>query len=477
LAAFVAPGPFSRALTALSTWYLQIFDGWTLFLASACLLFCAGLALTPLGRLKLGGENRQPEFGLLTWGGMMFAAGMGAGLVFWGAAEPLIHTVNPPPGEGLQPLSPEARRYGLALTQFHWGLHAWAIYGVAAVAIGLASAAHGSLMPSAPFGAMPRVARRAIDLIALVAVLFGLVASLGQGVFQMGAGLSVIGVGAEDPSAPRQLLLLFGIAVAYLASAILGLRRGIAVLSNVNIALALALAVFLLIAAPTSPVGRSLTESAVHYIGRFAEFSLTLREEGPARDWTRDWSLTYLLWWVAWTPFVGVFLARISRGRSVRSFITMAVLVPSLVTLLWFSVLGGAAIGLAEAHVDLGVDNFDTAPQATYALLGQLPFALPSSVLTLILVAIFLVTSADSGAYVLAMLSSTDESPGVGARLFWGVVLTILTGAAILSEGGQNVTRAMAVAGALPMTFLLAGQAGATLWRYRPDRWRDLGGS
>jgi choline-glycine betaine transporter len=307
-----------------------------------------------------------------------------------------------------------------------------------------------------------------VDIVALVAVLFGIVASLGQGVFQMGGGLGVVGVGTIEPDLGRQLAILFVVSAAFLASAALGLKRGIAVLSNVNLTLAGLLALFVIAMVPLGAIGEALWQSAAGYLRQIPALSVELRPEGAPREWTRDWSLTYFLWWVAWTPFVGVFLARISRGRTVRSFLAMAVLMPSVATLLWFSIFAGAAFELAQGGVDFGVDSFDTAPQATYALLAELPLPAISSVLTLLLVAVFLVTSADSGAYVLAMLSGGESEPAVAPRLLWGGVLALLTAAAIISEGGQTVTRAMAVAGALPMTFLLAAQGAVTLWQARP---------
>lgn len=475
LLALFLPGAFASAVQSLADGFLRRFDGWTLLMSTLPLVFCLAVLLLPHGRRVIGGPAAKPEFGAVTWTAMMFAAGMGAGLVFWGAAEPLIHAANPPPGEGLLGGTAGARSRALAITQFHWALHAWAIYGVAAISIGMALSGQGPLLPSRPFPFLPPAWRRTIDMIALLAVLFGLVASLGQGVFQVGAGVETITGGTFGGGAGGQALLLLVLMSGYLASAALGLRRGIAVLSNVNVVLAFLLAGFIFLAGPTGAILATLGESAAAYIGSIPELSTSLRPEGPSREWTRDWSLTYFLWWIAWTPFTGVFLARISRGRSLRAFVVAAVLVPSLVTLVWFSVLGGAALHLQAEGADLGISSFASAPLATYRLLESLPFTGLFQLVTMLLVTVFLITSADSGAYVLAMFSEEDSEPAVGPRMFWGLILAALTGAAILSAEGQNITRAMAVAGAIPLTLLLAGQGLVAGWRIFGEPVVDVG--
>ncbi|NNU17591.1 BCCT family transporter [Parvularcula sp. ZS-1/3] len=467
VAALLFPGPFTAGAQWAARVFLETLDGWTLFLASFCLVVCIILTVHPKGRVKIGGEEAEPEFRAITWVAMMFAAGMGAGLVFWGAAEPLIIFLDPPPGDGVLPGTEEARGRALALTQFHWSLHAWAIYAVAAVAIGLSQDVTKSILPSRPFKFLPRPARRAIDIVALVALLFGLVASLGQGVFQINAGLALLTGGAIPEGASAQAIFLFMLTVAYLGSAWLGLREGIAVLSNINMMLAGLLLVFIFVAGPTGEIFATSLETAGAYLSQFVELSTTLRDDGPGREWTRAWSLVYFLWWVAWTPFVGVFLARISRGRTVRSFVFAAVIVPSLMTLVWFSVVGGTALSLQAGGVDLGVTDFGTAPQAAYVLLENLPLTALMQLVTIILVVIFLITSADSGAYVMAMFSEEEPDPSRGGRMFWGLMLAVLTGAAVLSDKGQDATRALAVAGAVPLTFLLAAQGVAALLTLR----------
>lgn len=468
LGGILIPSLTVSILRDTAAWFLRNFEGLTLGVASVCVLVCVWIALSPMGRQRIGGAEARPEFRTLTWLSMLFAAGMGSGMVFWGTAEPVIHAVSPPPGS--EGLSPEAlRRQSLALTQFHWSVHAWSIYAVGALAVAVATARNQPPLPSAPFGRLSPRWRRLIDWGALGAVIFGLVASFGQGVFQMGAGVEKLSGGAIANGLPVQLTLLAVLTVAYLGSAATGLRRGIAILSNLNMGLVFVLAAFVLIAGPTGAILQTLGETAGAYVSSFGQLSVDIRPEGAGRAWTRDWSLTYFLWWVAWTPFVGVFVARISRGRRVRDFILGVILAPVMVTLVWFSIFGGAGLYFEAQGIDLGVRDFATAPAATYSMLSHLPLASLTQGMTLVLVFLFLLTSADSGAYVLGMFSTGTNDPVVGERLFWGLVMAILTVAAILSEGGQAATRAFAVTGAIPLTFLLAAQ-GVSLMMRRRDR-------
>ncbi|MEM6912454.1 MAG: BCCT family transporter [Pseudomonadota bacterium] len=465
LLAMLAPASFGALMETTSRVFLQYFDRWALFLPTACFVLCVVVAVLPQGREVIGGPDAKPQFRTVTWIAMMFAAGMGSGLVFWGAAEPLIHLNVPPPGTGVEAGTDAARQQALAITQFHWGLHAWSIYAVSAMAIGLSLRRGGLILPSAPFSRLPLLWQRAIDWAALIAVMFGIVASLGQGVFQASAGLRVISGAAVENAIGVQIGLLVFITIGYLASAWLGLRRGIAILSNINMIIAVLLASYILVAGPTLSILATIGESITAYLTSFAELSVSLRPEGDARDWTRAWTLTYLLWWIAWTPFVGVFLARISKGRSLRSFVVAAVVVPTIASILWFSILGGAAISQQQAGIDLGVRDFATAPQATYVLLEHLPLTALWQVITMVLIIFFLITSADSGAFVLAMFSERDADPSPESRVYWGGILAALAAAALLARGGQDTTRALAVAGSIPLTVLLAGQGAAMAWR------------
>lgn len=470
-----APGVAARTVRGFADFFLLHFDWLTLGVASGSVVFCLAAALGPWGKLRLGGADARPEFSTLSWLAMLFAAGMGAGLVFWGAAEPLIFTVSPPPG-GAPPETIKAAREAYALVMFHWSVHAWSIYAASALAVAYAAHSGGRApLPSAPFASAPVFVRRAIDWFALFAVIFGVVASLGQGAMQMAAGAERITQGGLHDGEALQIVLLCVLTAAFLASAWGGLKKGIEPLSNVNVVLCGLLIVFIFIAGPTGEIVKAGWRMGVSYLHDLPGLSVELRPEGAARGWTRDWTLTYFLWWIAWTPFVGVFTARISRGRTIREFIAGVVLIPCLVTWVWFATLGGAAVEeqLREG-VDLGVSSFKTAPAATYALLEQFPFTTFTQTMALFLIFIFLVTSADSGAYVMAMFSSRQtRNPPRWERMFWGLALAALTIAALASRKGQDATRAFAVAGAAPLAFLLAAQAWVTARRVYAD-WRAL---
>ncbi len=463
------PGRTTEIIQGFSQWFLQHFDGLTLGIATGSLVICVVAAAGPWGRLRLGGEEARPEFSTVSWLAMLFAAGMGAGLVVWGAAEPLIFTVSPPPGAAT-PETAQAIADAYALTMFHWAFHAWAIYGISALAIGyMAYANNTAPLPSVPFQALPSPWRWLIDWASLFAVTFGIVASLGQGAINMGAGIDrIFGDGSDGIG--TQVLLLLCLLSIYMISAWNGLKGGIEPLSNFNMVLALCLMVFVLIAGPTAQLFGDMAAMGTAYMSQFAQLSLELRPEGEARDWTRAWSLTYFLWWIAWTPFVGVFIARISRGRTIREFLIGVVFIPSVLTLFWFATFGGAAIDVQLTdNVDLGISDFATAPSATYVLMEQFPLTLFTQIATFLLMFTFLVTSADSGSYVMAVFSSRRSGkPPKGERIFWGLILAALTIGAIASAEGQNATRALAVVGAIPLAFLIVAQTfftGQRIWQ------------
>ncbi|MEM9234222.1 MAG: BCCT family transporter, partial [Pseudomonadota bacterium] len=389
----VAAGEVMRAISA---WFFRYFDWLTLLAAGAAVIFCVAICLLPVGRTRIGGDEARPEFQMTTWFAMLFAAGMGSGMVFWGAAEPLVFYFDPPPG-GALPETPEARREALALTQFHWSIHAWAIYAVAGLVVAIAAGKSQAPLPSMPFAGLSLRWRKIIDWLAIIAVIFGVVASLGQGAIQMATGAERITDGGIMAETSSRVAILIVLTVLYLVSAARGLRRGIAVLSNINLVLAVGLALFIFVAGPTTDILRTFWESLTAYGERIVSLSFTLRLEGEARTWTHGWTLTYLLWWIAWAPFVGVFIARISRGRTLREFVGGVVLVPVAVTLVWFSILGGAALSLTEAGADLGVRDLRTAPESVYALLEYLPLTQMIQILAFALVFVFLLTSADSG--------------------------------------------------------------------------------
>ena len=471
-----APQRAADALTIATQVFFNGFDWLVLAAATAAVVLCLCIVVSPVGRLRLGGG--APEFSLVSWWAMLFASGMGAGLVFWGAAEALGFVTTPPAGAGVAPGSSAAADLAMALTLFHWALHPWALYAVSALAVAFFVFRHDAPMtPSAPFAGLGgdgaerkgvSTLRRAIDAGALIAVVFGVVGSLGNGVLQMAAGATALGL--SDGALATQLSILAVLVTVYSVSAAGGLKRGIEPLSDFNMALCLCLMAFVLVAGPTQAIFHEMGRSLWRYLLELPRLSVELRPAGEGREWTRVWSLSYLLWWIAWGPFVGVFIARISRGRTLRTFVLGVVLAPSVFTWIWFSVIGGAALqGQMTGGIDLGALDAGGAPMATYALLQSLPLEALSQAAAALLVFTFLVTSADSGAYVLAMFSTGGaRRPATQERLFWGLILAALTFGVLVAGAGQEsyapvVTRTFAISGAIPLLFLLIAQGGALL--------------
>ena len=446
--------------------------GWAvLAMATGALLFCLWLALGPHGRRRLGPPEARPEFGTLSWLAMLFAAGMGTGLVVWGVAEPVTHALHPPGGGGV---SEASARQAMVLTFLHWGLHAWAIYALAALVVGWFAFRAGrpatvsAALAGLGTGGPARGLRWAAEIAGILAVVFGLAGTLAMGARTVASGLPAVGL---PPAAAEALgpLVLLAIGLTALASAATPLGRGIRLLSDLNILLAiiLMLAVFLL--GPSAELLARLGQGIRDYLAALPRLSVSLAPAPAAQAWARDWTLTYFLWWLAWGPFVGVFIARISRGRSIREFLAGVVLVPAFGSFLWFAVLGGSGLALLladpEGPIARAAAGEPTA--ALFTLLAGLPAGALLSALALVLLGLFLVTSIDSAAYVLGMMASGgDPSPPVWLRLSWGLLLLLL-GAAILSVATVEVARGLAILGALPYPLVLGAQAAGLVLALR----------
>jgi len=441
--------------------------GW-LFLSSVSffLLLVLWLAFSRYGRLTLGQDGDDPEFSTLSWLAMLFAAGMGSGLLFWGVAEPLIHYADPPIPPGG---TPAAARRAMVQTNFHWGLHAWAVYCVG----GLVLAYFGfrrktPYLPGAPLrdvfsGRWVRPVASMADLIGVLAVATGVAGSLGAGILQLRTGLHAFaGLPAESLLVSVAILLV--LVAAYLLSASTGLDRGIKWLSNINMCLAVGLLLFVAGVGPTSFLLDAFTTAVGDYIAALPELSLRLFPYSDLQGWTRSWTLTYFIWWIAWAPFVGVFIARISRGRTIRQFVLGVLLAPTAFSILWFAVFGGAGIH-EELHGAGGLARLvsEDVTFALFALFDRLPLAALTSLVAVVLLFVFLVTSADSATYVLGMLTSRGSLvPSKQRKLAWGIVIGVFGGALMLT-GSIDVLKSVIVTGAVPFTFVLLLQVVALL--------------
>ncbi|PWW46241.1 BCCT family transporter [Melaminivora alkalimesophila] len=454
----LAPGPFNTAMQATLATVVRSAGWMYLLVVFLALLFLLYLAFGRLGQLRIGGEDAEPEFSRMSWLAMLFAAGMGIGLVFWGAAEPISHFVRPP--EGLQPLSSTSARASMRYAFFHWGLHPWAIYALIGLAMGWFQYNRGgrglvSDMLEPVIGRWHRGALgHAVNITAVVATAIGVATTLGFGTIQIAAGLErVFGIPATRVT---QLLIIAVAFVLYMASSTSGVERGIKWLSSFNLALAGLLMLGVLLIGPTGFILDTFTTTLGSYINQLVTMSLRL---SPFSDstWVRDWTVFYWAWWIAWAPFVGAFIARVSRGRTVREFVVGVVLAPSLLGFVWFSVFGGAALqAQLFGQVDLlqALDNgYET---VLFVLFDSLPGSTFLAVVALVLLIIFFVTSADSAVLVLASMS-TDEAgdPPLFKRVLWGVAVALIAGALLLA-GGLDALQALITIAALPFAVLMA---------------------
>ncbi|MFD1858881.1 BCCT family transporter [Aeromicrobium camelliae] len=420
--------------------------GWFFVLAASFfVVFVIWLAASKYGKVPLGDDDEKPEFRTISWIAMMFSAGMGIGLMFFGVAEPLSHFAAPPPGT-VPAETDEALQVAMATTMFHWALHPWAIYAVVGVAIayGTFRRKRRQLVSSAfipLFGrrAAEGPAGRIIDMLAIFATLFGSAASLGLGALQIGAGLEFNGW-VDSVSEIVLVLIIVVLTIGFIASAVSGLARGIQWLANINMVLAVILAVFIFVVGPTLFILNLLPTTLGDYVSQFTEMASRTAASGDdaLNTWLSGWTIFYWAWWVSWTPFVGMFIARISRGRTIRQFVTGVLVVPSLVSLVWFAVFGGAAIDRQRVDGDMvpsaGVDS----DRALFDLLNHYPWAAVMAVLVMVLVGIFFVSGADAASLVMGTLSEHGAiEPSRPTVVFWGS-LTGAVAAIMLIVGGDD---------------------------------------
>ncbi|MFD3373647.1 MULTISPECIES: BCCT family transporter [unclassified Streptomyces] len=452
--------------------------GWAFMLAaSGFVVFALWLAISRYGRIHLGAEGEEPEFKTVSWVAMMFSAGMGIGLMFYGVSEPLSHYTTPPPGTDPAD-SAERMQTAMATTLFHWTLHPWAIYAVVGLAIAYSTFRKRRRQTiSAVF--TPLIGEkhanggvgRAIDVLAIIATVFGSAASLGLGALQIGSGFTELDW-MDKVSDGLLVAIIAVLTVAFVASAISGIEKGIQWLSNTNMVLALVLAVFVFIAGPTVIVLDLLPTSIFSYLGDLPQLAGRTEAstgEGVA-DWLGSWTVFYWAWWISWTPFVGMFIARISRGRTIRQFVGGVILVPSTVSLVWFAIFGGTAMKLKEG----GALGGESTPEGQlFGVLQEFPIATATSLLVMILVGIFFVSGADAASIVMGTLSQKGAlEPGRFVVVFWGVVTGAVAAIMLLVgtegnalQGLQNLT----ILAAAPFVLVMIGMCISLMRDLRRD--------
>ncbi|MCA0146671.1 BCCT family transporter [Blastococcus sp. LR1] len=474
---FLSPTGLGSASGSALVWVEKNLGWLFVTLASAFVVFVLWLAASKYGRIPLGRDDEEPEFRTVSWIAMMFSAGMGIGLMFYGVAEPLAHYVSPPP-RSVDAETPEAVQTAMATTLFHWTLHPWAIYAVVGLAIAYGTFRRGrkQLISAAfePLFGKRRTegpAGKLIDVLAIFATLFGSAASLGLGALQIGSGLEILGW-AGDVGNGLLVAIIAILTAAFVASAVSGIAKGIQWLSNINMVLAVVLALFVFVVGPTVLILNLIPGAVGGYFSDLAAMAARTEASGgdAMAEWLRGWTVFYWAWWVSWTPFVGVFIARISRGRTIRQFVTGVLLVPSVVTLMWFAIFGGAGIAAQQ-------DGVDVAGQATsegqlFGVLEQFPLSTVMTVLVMVLVAIFFVSGADAASIVMGSLSERGTlSPSRPTVIFWGIVMgavaavMLLVGGDEALSGLQNIT----IVAALPFALVMVGLAIALAKDVRSD--------
>jgi len=431
--------------------------GWFYIVAVAVfLVFVLFLMMSRYGDVKLGPDESEPEYSYLSWFAMLFSAGMGIGLLFFGVAEPIQHYALPPVGQGR---TIQSAREAMVLTFFHWGLHAWAIYIVVGLALAYFAFRRG-LPLTLRSGLFPLIGNRihgpighAIDIFAVLGTMFGVATSLGFGVLQVNAGFAhLFGL---PVTTTVQLVLIAVITGMATLSAGTGLDKGVKRLSELNIILAIALLAFVLVAGSTVFLLQAFVQNVGAYLGAVVQRTFRMYAYEP-NDWLGKWTLFYWGWWISWSPFVGMFIARISRGRTIREFILGVLLVPVLFTFLWMTVFGNTAIAFDLAGTAPIVQTVtDNLPVALFEVLEQLPFSVIASGLATLLVITFFVTSADSGALVIDMITSgAAPNPPVWQRIFWAICAGVVA-AVLLLAGGLQALQTAALASALPFAVVM----------------------
>jgi choline/carnitine/betaine transport len=474
---FVSTDSLGTASGNALTWVMDDMGWLFVTTASAFVVFVIWLAASNYGNIPLGRDDEEPEFRTVSWIAMMFSAGMGIGLMFYGVSEPISHFATPPPGTGAEG-NPEAAQHAMATTLFHWTLHPWAIYAVVGLAIAygvfrkgrlqLISAAFEPLLGDRTKGGWGKV----IDMLAIFATLFGSAASLGLGALQISSGLEIVG-GIGEVGNGILVGIIAVLTVAFILSAVSGVAKGIQWLSNINMVLAVVLAVFLFVVGPSVFMLNLVPTSIGSYLGDLPTMAArTGAEGGDTNSWLETWTVFYWAWWISWTPFVGMFIARISRGRTVRQFVTGVLLVPSLVSLVWFCIFGGAAINLQKTGTDIAGAGGGAVESQLFTTLESFPWATATSVLVMILVGIFFVSGADAASIVMGTLSERGtQHPTRPTVIFWGVAtgavaaVMLLVGGDDALTGLQNIT----IVAALPFVVVMVGLAISLVKDLRSD--------
>ena len=457
----ISPQAANESLVGARGWAIKNFDWLFIWGGNLFVVFCLAIMFSPLGKIRIGGEGCTPEFTRPSWFAMLFAAGMGIGLMFWSVAEPVAYytgwyetPLNTPAN------TPDAARAAIGATMFHWGLHPWAIYAV--VALALAFFTYNRNMPltirSSFYPILGswtwRWPGHLIDLVAVIATIFGLATSLGLGAQQAASGLDFLfGI---SPDLSTQVAIIIGVTSIAVISVMRGLDGGVKLLSNINMILAGLLMLFVILLGQ----GLGFISGFLHTAGSYMEYILPLSNSFGREDtaWFHGWTVFYWAWWISWSPFVGMFIARVSKGRTVRELIAAVLIIPTLVTMIWMTAFGQTGVDQVVGQVGQLAEGISKVPLAMFQMLENLPLATLTSFLGVVLVLVFFITSSDSGSLVIDSITAGGKVDApVTQRVFWAVLEGVIAGA-LLFGGGKEALAALqagAVTAGLPFTLVL----------------------
>ncbi|MFP7487857.1 BCCT family transporter [Priestia filamentosa] len=431
--------------------------GWLYILSVAIfLIYSIYLIFSPYGKMKLGKQDDRPEYSRLTWFAMLFSAGMGIGIIFWGSAEPLVHFASPPQAE---PETQEAAIKALRYSVFHWGLQTWGIYTIIALSIayfkfrrgvtGVISATFQPLLGDKVNGSIGKL----IDIIAVFATIFGVATSLGLGASQIGGGLAFV-TDIENTMTTKFIIIII-VTVLFMISAWSGISRGIKYLSNLNIILAVVLLLLTIVIGPTRYILDTFLSTTFSYIKHLPKDSFAINPANSEyKQWIKDWTIFYWAWFIAWSPFVGTFIARISKGRTIREFISGVLFIPTLFCILWFVVFGGGSLYQELEGINTGLTELAN-EEALFGMLSSLPFGTVTTILAVLLIGTFFITSADSATFVLGMQTTNGSlNPPNTVKLSWGIIQAA-TASVLLASGGLGALQTASIISAFPFIFIL----------------------
>lgn len=450
------PEAFGNTANYLFNFSKEKFGWFYLLSVVIIIVFLIWLAASKYGSIRLGGDQEKPDYPFFTWLGMLFSAGIGVGLVFWGVAEPMSHFFDTP-FAGVEAGTTEAARIAMGYSFFHWGLSQWAVFALVGLVIAFLQfrKKRDGLVSTAlePVTGKKSGVKNTIDILAVIATVMGIATSIGLGVLQMSGGLEkVAGLGNNILI---QLVLLFIVFICYMISAMTGLDKGIRILSNFNLIIAIVFLVFVFTLGPTVFILDTFTLAIGDYITNFVQYSLRLQPYSEG-TWVGEWTIFYWAWAIAWSPYVGAFIARVSKGRTIREFIVGVIVIPPLISCLWIAAFGGTALWF-DLHENTGIAaavNEDVSV-ALFQMFDQLPFSGLMSVLAILLILTFLVTSADSATYILASMTSRGSlNPSIAGKIVWGTLMAGIAGV-LLYSGGLEALQTASLIAALPFTMLL----------------------